>query len=216
MIRNIMFDLDGTLIDSHKDIIDCLKKAYSVLPEFSDVEIGRKEIGPPLSEIIKSAVPEIDKTSLEKIIKKFRGYYDKCNFTKTKTNEGVRSLLEKLCSLDLRLFIATNKPLLPTKLILRRLNIDVFEDIVTPDKIKRTRFNKTGMVSYLISRWKLKKAETLMVGDSASDVIAAHGNGIISVVLSGGYGNINHINKSNPKHTINKIKELYALIKKIN
>jgi phosphoglycolate phosphatase-like HAD superfamily hydrolase len=67
------------------------------------------------------------------------------------------------------------------------------------------KMDKTEMISYLINKWNLDRATTLMVGDDASDVIAAHNNGITSVAIVSGYGDVNEIQKAKPKYIIDSI-----------
>lgn len=215
MIKNVIFDLDGTLVDSAGDIIDCLKEAYCAANINFPIPINKSCIGPPLPEIIKSIMPDISEEELNKIVKEFRNCYDKSAFKKTRIYEGVDILLHKLASMDIKMFIATSKPIVSTRRILLNSKIDYFCDIISPDMIQGVRLDKMKMVSYLIKKWKLKKARTLMVGDSASDIFAAHNNSIISVAVLNGYGDPSIIYDSGPDYAIYKIGSLYNLITKL-
>lgn len=216
MIKNVIFDLDGTLIDSADDIIDCLKKAYSTIPEMDNVMINRAHIGPPLSETIKKITPHISEIQFRIIVNEFKNCYDNSSYPKTRAYEGVHDLLNKLASFDKKIFIVTNKRIIPTRRLIKNLKIESMRDVITPDLLQGIIMDKTEMLSHLIRKWDINKKNTLMVGDSASDVIAAHNNGIISAVILNGYGDIKAVNESEPDYIIEKIEELYDLIYKIN
>lgn len=216
MIKNVIFDLDGTLIDSADDIIDCLKKAYSKIPEMDNAVINRTHIGPPLPEIIKKITPHINEMQFNIIVNEFKNCYDNGSYPKTRAYEGVYYLLNKLSSLDKKIFIVTNKRIIPTRRLMKNLKIEIMKDVITPDLLHGIIMDKTEMLSHLIEKWDLNKKNTLMVGDSASDVIAAHNNGIMSIVILNGYGDIKAVNESEPDYTIEKVEELYDLIYKIN
>ena len=52
MIANLIFDFDGTVVDSADDIIDCLTLSYGMFPQYRGIKIDRKIIGPPLTDMI--------------------------------------------------------------------------------------------------------------------------------------------------------------------
>ena len=212
--KNIIFDLDGTLIDSAGDVVYCLKKAYSSIPEFSNVEVSKSFIGPPLNELIKKITPDINEEQTSMVIKEFRNCYDNSSFLKTRLYEGVYELIQNLRHLNIKLFITTNKPFFVTKKIMKNLMIDdFFDDVVSLDAVAGEKMDKTEMISYLINKWGIEKGTTLMVGDDASDIIAAHINGLGSVAVLNGYGDVNKIYKVKPLYVIDTINELYKKIK---
>lgn len=212
MFENIIFDLDGTLVDSADDIIDCLKNAYAIMPANNISTIDKSYIGPPLKEMIQLVTPGLDQDLVNNIIKRFRHYYDQSNLEKTIFKDGVSRTLDFLHSLNKKMFLATNKPNAPTQKILKNLSINRFCDIVTIDLNPAFPLTKREMISYLLSKWGLDKPKTLMVGDTESDVFAARANGIASAILLDGYGDKYSIEKSRPEYTINTIDALKEIM----
>jgi len=208
-IKNIIFDLDGTLVNSAGDIVYCLKKAYISIPELSNVEIHESFIGPPLNELIKKITPDITDKQTHVITKEFRNCYDNSSFSKTILNEGVKKLIQTLKHRNIRIFIATNKPFFATNKIVKNLMNDDFDEIVSLDVVAGKKMDKTEMISYLIYKWNLDRANTLMVGDDASDIIAANNNHVLSLAVLNGYGDKNKIHDAKPSYVFNTVEEFF-------
>ncbi len=213
MIENLIFDLDGTLVDTSGDIIDCLNKAYASCGlELSDTKITRSHIGPPLVEMTKVITPDITDEARDLVIKAFRRCYDRGEYAKTKVFQGVPEMLQNLHNLGIRMFVVTNKPDKPARDILKFLLSDVFTDIVTPDLQAGMVLDKQEMIYYVMRKWDLPKLATAMVGDSASDIMAAHDNGVIAVAVLNGYGDTSSITASKPEFVVQEAADLYALM----
>jgi phosphoglycolate phosphatase len=213
LLNTIIFDLDGTLVDTSGDIIDCLKKAYQKCKiSLRDAAITRSFIGPPLTEMIKSATPHISEGETSAVVREFRRCYDRGDYRRTKLYDGVRELLINLLDAGVRLFLVTNKPRVPTGKILKILDMNFFRDVVTPDVQTGHAYDKTEMVYFLIRKWGLLKAFTAIVGDSPSDVLAAHSNGIVAISVLSGYGDPGELRASKPHYILDKTTDLYNFI----
>jgi len=210
LIENIIFDLDGTLIDSVEDVAICLQKAYSMVCNINEIKISRFDIGPPLYNMIKKLSPDLNEEQIESIIAIFRNCYDSSDYNKTFLYSGVRELLIKLKEGNIKLFLATNKPIIPTKKIVKKLRIEYFLDIVTSDS-EHVTMNKTEIIGHLIKKWNMDEEKTIMIGDTPSDVIASHNNSISSVALLKGYGDIKSLYDSKPTYTIEHIEDFFFM-----
>ena len=182
--QNFIFDLDGTLVDSLKDIEFCFKKAIF---DVTGIYINKFEnpiSGPPLSEIINQVLPGYPDIIKINVKKRFREIYDYYDYPETHLIDGSSKLLLKIKSFGKGLFLATNKPLNPTMKILNILGINIFDDIATIDSNEAGNMSKSDMITYLISKWKLERTGTIMVGDYSTDIIAAKNNFIDSIALT--------------------------------
>ena len=95
MLNNFIFDLDGTIINSSKEVMICFEKAFAK----ADYPIDKSRlthniIGPPLPEIVKLIAPEIDKNNLDKIVKNFHQIYD---YDENDISEIYAGMYEFLC-----------------------------------------------------------------------------------------------------------------------
>ena len=126
MLKNLIFDLDGTLINSKKGIINSLYESF--LRTKMEILIPKKEIiiGPPLDETIRICNNKLNSKEVEYIKNSFKEIYDNKLFVLLKVYENVELLLQILIRNNIQIFIGTNKRFIPTKKILKFLSWDNF------------------------------------------------------------------------------------------
>lgn len=208
-IKNYIFDLDGTLVDSSNEILKSLKEAFKkTCYQVDEKKFKANLIGLPIKEIIKNIAPNLDNDEIiKKIILIFRATYDNNTKDSSTLYDGIKDVLFNLKKSGKKLFIATIKPTKPTNRIINKFELNIFEDIYTIDKYENIT-TKKEMVEDIIKKYCLKKSETLLVGDSISDIISANENGIISIAALWGYEkNKNELCHSS-KYQINTIYDL--------
>ena len=191
-IRNIIFDFDGTLFDSRPEIINTIKKTFEENHLDHDPEtVENLHIGPPLKDILAELQGNNDAEQLNNLIKSFRRIYDNSEYEDTLPYPGCIETLKKLHGKGINLFIATNKPRLCTGRIIEKYGLRrYFTEIINIDSSEGQRLSKYEMLESLITGFKLSKSETLMVGDTVSDIEAAHKSGIKSSMATYGYGSL--------------------------
>ena len=215
MITDIIFDLDGTLVDSAEDIIQCLERAYVAASFPQPVKVEKSFIGPPLNELIRLVSPAISGHEAAAVQKKFRTFYDGSKLDRTTFKEGAQDTLELLQAMNRKMYLVTNKPKMPTEIILNNLKIDCFCDIITPDMQPGRTLSKPEMVALVMRKWGLDSRRTGMVGDTAHDVHAARENGIISIIVTNGYGDEPSIRESRPEYIIENLGSFNSIISHI-
>lgn len=185
---NIVFDLDGTLLDSASGVLAFLEKTIEETGMAADKKkLNRDLIGPPLEKMLQTLCPFENPESLSSAIRTFRRIYDTDPASGcTVFHQSVR-LLKNLRIQNKRLFIATNKPKIPALDLIGRLGLGSFEAVFTPDMVDGKRLTKTEMIQELISRFNLNKARTVMIGDTVLDMTAAHAAGIKGIAVLWGY-----------------------------
>ncbi|MEJ0055059.1 MAG: HAD family hydrolase [Bacteroidota bacterium] len=209
--ETIIFDLDGTLIDSSEDIIVSLAQSYS-LAGLAPPVMTTRNIGPKLPELIQKLTPGITLAQKEKIILHYRSIYDSITSPKTKLLPGVLDILNSLRSRGINIFIATNKPKSATIPLLKFFQIDTyFREIMTPTSLDNQEINKREMITHLLSSYKLDPEKTMMVGDHIDDLEAGKSNKIKTVAFLGGYSSPLSLKEGNPDYCINELTNLMEL-----
>lgn len=189
--KNYIFDMDGTLVDSSEEVLSCLKKACELNNARINMEnFSPNVIGPPLKEIIRSVIFDFDNEDLlVKITADFRKIYDYDENDKSPMYENTYEWLMSLKNAGKNLFLATNKPTISTKRLVKKLKLDMFEDFYTIDKHEGSHMRKSEMIEEIVEKYNLGKSETIMIGDAPSDINAAHDAGVKAVGVLWGYGN---------------------------
>ena len=208
---SVVFDLDGTLVDSADDIITCLKQAFTMVGISLTIPLTGRNIGPPLAEIIRAVRSGISDDSVAAVVATFRTLYDNGTMQSTVLKSGVFDVLSKLSSMGIDLYVATNKPIVPTRKILHKNGLDIFIDVVTPDSTAMINLDKTAMLAHLQRTWAINPVNCLMIGDTSSDVYAARNCNMRSVALLDGYGEVSSITAARPDYVIKQIGDIFSL-----
>jgi phosphoglycolate phosphatase len=187
----IIFDLDGTLINSAASILRSLEEAIGLVLSGWDQCVDQSEIGPPINEIIVGLLPECSLETRKLIEHHYRNIYDARGALDVQPYEGVLNFLMTAKSVGTRIFIVTNKPKLPTANILRQLKLDrLIEKFVSPDSVEAKYKNKVESVLALMYEKKLSALNggCILVGDSIDDAEAAYHAKLPFVAVAFGYG----------------------------
>lgn len=202
--KNIIFDLDGTLIDSAPGIEESFYKAYFKVYKKHCTQSISKLIGPPIDNVLTAVNGESNEDTIKFFIEEFKQSYDSKGYKKTVLYDDVVSVLELLLINKLNLFISTNKRNKPTKLILDFFSLNkYFCEIYCPDSFELIFKTKSDSIASLLKRNLLSSNETLLVGDTLHDGISAFQNNIDFAFADYGYGSYDKF-----KFKINSIKEL--------
>jgi phosphoglycolate phosphatase len=191
--RAVLFDLDGTLLDTVADICAALNGALGeqlpvTLPE-NEVRtlVGRGV--PSLIERALARVPGGESADARRLLERFNFHYEqiaRSGRMHTRPYPGVARGLAELHSLGLRIAVVTNKPASTSMNLLRRLELALWiDELIGGDSGHRKPEPQPLLLA--CARLGVSPAETLMVGDSVIDVMAARAAGIRVLCVPYGY-----------------------------
>jgi len=213
--ENIIFDLDGTLVDSAPGIeMALLESIKLVLPEAAvQLPHVKAYIGPPLKEFIKQLLPDASTEVMDQIAVKFRLIYDSNAWQRTAVYAYVIDTLACLVERGISCFLVTNKRFKPTRQIIIKLGLlEFFKDVVTPDINDIVFPSKETMIRFLIEKHSLNIEKTLLVGDTTSDAAAAQMCGVDFAVATYGYGEVHQFNNIRLVAFINRPDDLCYIL----
>lgn len=184
----LIFDLDGTLIDSSASILAGFAAALREHKIEPQRPLTADIIGPPLKEALALLAGTREAATIDRLAASFKAYYDSEGYKATEVFAGVDSMLRELHGRALTLHIATNKRLLPTRLILDHLHwTPLFTTIYALDCQTPAFANKAAMVAGQLARQNIEKATAAYVGDRPEDGQAADANGLDFYAAEWGY-----------------------------
>lgn len=191
MIQDIIFDLDGTLIDSLPGIERAIASAWNARFPGKPLPNLKPLLGPPIRKIFLAINPDLSIEDLEPLAAHFRKLYDTEYCLDSTLFPGCREVLERLLARQKRLYVATNKPTKPTAKILDHLKLTpFFAEIVSLDSQNPPYSGKTEMIQAILSHHSLCHATTVMIGDGLEDGTAAGECKIGFISARYGYGDI--------------------------
>ena len=202
----LIFDLDGTLVDSAPDLALSINEMLSKLNRatFSEQKI-RGWVGNGAQVLVKRAlvgatvVPEhIPDANVEQALEIFLASYQKNICVHSALYPGVKMTLQQLKSQGYRLAIVTNKPLVFVEPLLAGLGLDnLFELILGGDSLPKRKPDPMPLL-HVCQTLDISPKNCVMIGDSSNDIIAAKAANMDSIGLTYGYNYAKPIADDNP------------------
>jgi len=185
----VLFDLDGTLVDSLPGIAWAARLALAEVLPGSELPDLRPFVGPPIREVFRRALGEDTAGIVTDLEAVFRRCYNTEGWRRSFAYADVPDTLAALSAAGIRLGVVTNKPQEPTRSILDHLDLARFMDVVvTPDSRSPPYASKTETLAAALQARALVPALTLFVGDSHDDAAAACACGVRFAAVASGYG----------------------------
>lgn len=213
MVKLLIFDMDGTLIDTDKVLFETWKELFLLYKpkDFKiDEEVIRTYSGPPIQESIAKAFPEKDQAF---ILKEYRTRTEKYYDYYLKIYPGEKEVLKRLHDEGYILTIATQKN---KKMALRSLEMkeiyDYFSLILTSNDGFKTK-PSPDMINYILANFNCKPEEAVMIGDTAYDYLAAKNANVKSILFKG--SKRSYSEEVNPLGIFETYEEIYQFLKQL-
>ena len=173
-IVHIALDLDGTLLDSRPQVYESLKSAFHACNLHLSTSLADFIPGPPLDDLILQSSPSLSPTDCLKVKSEFVNQYDNHFCTLSVPYPDISELLHSLDLLPhVRLYLVTNKRIIPTSRILYSLNwFQYFCSVLTPD-IVYPHCTKSDLLKSLSATFSIDDSY-IYIGDQESDLLSSN------------------------------------------
>lgn len=192
-IELVLFDLDGTLVDTATDVHISLNIALEKmgLPTISR-QIAKKAIGPGPQEFIKHIL--LDRVDLEEEFRQiFRSiYWERCA-DNAEPFDGIVELLQELKDKNIKAAVATNKSHQGTDAVLKALELEFYFDVIlSRDQVEHPK-PAPDMVLEVCQLLNISPRQSMFIGDTDNDILASNAAGVKSCLALWGYSD--HFNE---------------------
>lgn len=191
-LRDLIFDLDGTLIDSAPDIARAMNRLLAELglPPL-DLSAVRRMVGDGAPDLIRKVLGgKVAPDKIPPLFERYRGFYLKTATHSTRPYPGVVETLTRLRKTGHRMAVCTNKLQRPTLQILEGLDLARFFDGVVGGDVAPARKPDPRHLMAAVTLLGGSAESAVMIGDGINDAGAAKATGIPLLVLDSGYGEV--------------------------
>lgn len=212
-VNTVLFDLDGTLIDTNGIIMESFKQAFlEYVPEVEyDEELFKTFIGPSLQQTFSKYV---DEETVQKMIDKYREFYKDNEYDYFEIYPNVLEVVKELKSRGFNLGIVTTKFEEAAMPSFTHFGLEPYFDcFIALDHVVNPKPNREP-IDLALSHFDHTGA--IMIGDNQGDIMAGKNAGILSAGVAWSYKGREYLEKVNPDYMLEDMKELLDILDELN
>jgi phosphoglycolate phosphatase len=207
----ILFDLDGTIIDSSPGVISCFRHTLQVLGiKEPDMKTLLTILGPPLQDSFCNMFGMSTKYA-ENAVKIFRHEYSEKGIYESKPYAGIATLLQTLYNSEMNISIATSKPQEFAIKMLSNHSLDKYFDKICGIGMSIKAETKLELIKRALPE---SYSSPIMVGDRRYDIESAKEAGLPCIAVSYGYAPAGELEKAQPTAIATSALEILELLKR--
>lgn len=212
MKKLVIFDLDGTLLNTIADLGDACNYALRTMG-YSEHALATYNymVGNGVRKLIERAEPDADPDTIERLLELFREYYDEHATDHTAPYPGIPELLAELNANGVAMAVATNK----YQAAVDRIISHFFPDIPFVAMLGQTEDRPVkpdpSIVFAILNKYPTPKADVLFVGDSAVDIETARRACVESVGVTWGFRPVSELRGAYADHIVSDPAEILRL-----
>lgn len=211
--KAVIFDLDGTLINSLNDLADSVNKVLASynLPTYN-IESYKYRVGNGIRKLMERSLPADKQNLLDEALEKFKAIYAEHNLDKTRPYADIMQLLQTLKDKDIKLGVCTNKHDEAAKAIIKTLfDENTFSQIIG-DKAGLKRKPDPGKVLAIAKNWNIAPQEIAYLGDSGVDMQTAVNADMLAVGVLWGFRTADELKENGADVLISSPLELLTAV----
>lgn len=205
----VIFDLDGTILDTLGDLADSVNHALSKYgyPTRTMEEI-RSFVGNGLMMLTRRAIaPETDETMIQTVLAEQKAYYKEHCADKTKPYEGIMQLLDELKKEGCKLAVVSNKADYAVQILCEQYFPGIFHMTVGEKENVRKK-PAPDSVNAVLRELQVDRTGAVYVGDSEVDIETAENAGLEAVLVSWGFRDAGFLQERGAKRLVDTANEL--------
>lgn len=215
MIKAIIFDLDGTLVDSLESISSSMN--YLLKKHGFPIHTNEKYkmfVGDGIEELVYRALPETVRESekLSDYIEEYRNNYGKMWRKSLKPYLGIDTMLKKLSKTEVKLFILSNKTDYFTKLQVNEIFREINFLEISGAREGVAKKPDPVLALKMVANYKIRPEDTIFTGDSPVDIITALRGHMKPVGVSWGFRSIVELRKAGAENILEKPDDIFMLL----
>ena len=208
---HLLFDLDGTLVDSFPGISRSINHALTTLgrgpvPE----EQLRPFVGARLATIFSTLLQSEDATLVDRAVDIYRPLFDEVGILESHVFPGVPDALTTFRSAGHSLQVVTVRSIDSARLVVRHFGLDHYFDAVHGPHPTERAGDKADLVRAALDLAGAQSGDAIMIGDRAEDIRAARAHGVCAVAAGWGYGAHEELCDARPDYFAATISDLVA------
>lgn len=206
-VKALIFDLDGTLVDSRRDIADGVHYVQRLLhfPESSVEEIAGY-VGNGVKTLFARALRTDDLDLIDKAVKLFIPHYREHCADHTRLYPGVMETMQALRTK--KMAIVSNKPERPSQIIIEKVGLMPYISTVIGGETAIRKKPHPDPIHLALERLDAKASEAAVVGDSANDILAGQAAGVFTIGVRSNIGDPIQLAAARPDALLNRFIDL--------
>ncbi len=216
-IKGVIFDLDGTLLDTMADIAIALNHGLESIgcPTFTKYEYERF-VGGGLDKTMRYCLPEEkhNPETIDQLMSIFRNYYESHWLANTSAFEGINDMLTMLLDANIKIAVATNKPEPHASQSMQYFFADCAFDHILGVADGVPAKPDPYMPNTIMEKWQMSPSEVMFVGDTEVDIQTAVNAGCQGIGVTWGFRNRDELISAGADTVIDHPSELCGIVSK--
>jgi phosphoglycolate phosphatase len=207
----VLFDLDGTLIDTRPGVAAAIAAAFAEVTG-RDPAVARADLSLPLDDMIRGLAPEASPSQRKLLSDVFRRHYDATDWEMADLYPGAEASLRALRAAGVRAFVVTNKRTSAAARLLERFGLARYLEAIVGQPDTGDPLRKSQLIERCLASAGLDPSSAVVVGDSDQDAAAAQSSGIAFVAVTSGAGPLGHAMSGENRVEVLSLADASALV----